>query len=162
MSFLTRSISLGRALSRNLRSLRHYSGSLYEPEYLEVIFFVINIQQYLIEMCFKGMKSPVPLYDTLNIQLSGYDFPILESYQKYLHNIIKNMDINVEDSWANPAVELQISSYKPQSEIVNAQFKLQQYQRTVQITDISTVQVSVIYSTQPRFLKMLINGNKFI
>lgn len=87
------------------------------------------------------MKPKVPLYDTLNIQLRGYDFPVLESYQKYLHNMIKNMDINVEDAWACPAQELQISTYKPKSEIVNTQYKLLMYSRTVQITDVSTTQV---------------------
>lgn len=87
------------------------------------------------------MKSKVPLYDTLNIELRGHDYPVLESYQKYLHNIISDMDINVEDCWALPAQDMQITTYKPNSEIVNAQYKLKVYHRTVQITDISSVQV---------------------
>lgn len=90
------------------------------------------------------MKPKVPLYDTLNIQLRGYDFPVLESYQKYLHTIIKNLDINVEDAWACPAQELQISTYKPKSEIVNTQYKLLMYSRTVQITDVSSTQVNQV------------------
>ncbi|ERL94513.1 hypothetical protein D910_11790 [Dendroctonus ponderosae] len=105
---------------------RCYSGSLYEPSYLE------------------EMRPKVPLYDTLNIQLRGYDYPVLESYQKYIHNIIKNMDVNVEDAWAIPAQDFQISTYKPLSEVVDAQYKLVYYNRTVQITDISTVQVPIL------------------
>ncbi|KAH1021161.1 hypothetical protein HUJ04_010709 [Dendroctonus ponderosae] len=78
---------------------RFYSGSLYEPSYLE------------------EMRPKVSLYDTLNIQLRGYDYPVLESYQKYIHNIIKNMNVNVEDAWAIPAQDFQISTYKPLSEV---------------------------------------------
>ncbi|ENN74755.1 hypothetical protein YQE_08663, partial [Dendroctonus ponderosae] len=37
---------------------RFYSGSLYEPSYLE------------------EMRPKVSLYDTLNIQLRGYDYPV--------------------------------------------------------------------------------------
>lgn len=43
------------------------------------------------------MKSKVPLYDTINIQLKGYDFPILESYQRYVHKLATNLDIAVEE-----------------------------------------------------------------
>lgn len=92
-------------------------------------------------MYFQLMKSKVPLYDTLNIQLRGYDFAILESYQKLVHNIAKNMDVNVEDGWATPAQDLQISTYKPNSEIVASQYQLKRYERTVQVTDISALQV---------------------
>lgn len=87
------------------------------------------------------MKPKVPLYDTLNIQLRGYDFPVLESYQKLLHNIARNMDVNVEDAWAIPAQDLQVSNYKPNSEIVATQYFLKKYERTVQVTDISALQV---------------------
>ncbi|XP_066146172.1 large ribosomal subunit protein mL48 [Euwallacea fornicatus] len=119
--------SLKRNFIKSLLNNRNYSGSLYEPDYLE------------------GMKSKIPLYDTLNIQLRGYDFPVLESYQKYLHNIIKNMDIEVEDAWACPAQDLQVSTYKPQSEIVNAQYKLQLFNRTIQITDLTTLQLPILF-----------------
>ncbi|CAH0560482.1 unnamed protein product [Brassicogethes aeneus] len=102
------------------------SGSLYEPDYLE------------------GMKSKVPLYDTLNIELRGYDYPILESYQKYLNKLITNMDITVEDAWATPAQDLQLTTYKPNSELVNTQYKLRKYHRTLQITDISSLQLPML------------------
>lgn len=87
------------------------------------------------------MKSKLPLYDTLNIQMRGYDFPVLESYQKLVHNIAKNMDVEVEDAWATPAQHLQVSSFKPNSEIVANQYLLKKYERTVQVTDISALQV---------------------
>ncbi|KAJ8938731.1 hypothetical protein NQ318_005586 [Aromia moschata] len=101
-------------------------GSLYEPDYLQ------------------GLKSKVPLYDTLNIQLKGYDYPVLESYQKFVHNLLRNMDVNVEECWAVPAQHMQMSLYKPKSEIVSAQHLLRIYERTVQITDVSTLQLPII------------------
>lgn len=88
------------------------------------------------------MKPKYPLYDTLNIQIRGYDFPIVENYQKFVHNLLQNMDINVEDSWAVPAQDLKLTTFKPNSEIASSQFNLKLYERTVQITDVSSLQVS--------------------
>lgn len=51
------------------------------------------------------------------------------------------MEINVEDSWAVPHQEIQVSTLKPKSEVVNAQYILKTYERTVQITDITSTQV---------------------
>lgn len=89
------------------------------------------------------MKSKIPLYDTLNIQMKGYDYPILEHFQKLIHNLAKNMDINVEDAWALPHQDLSISTYKPNSEIVQSQYKFKLYHRTVQITDVTSIQVNI-------------------
>lgn len=88
------------------------------------------------------MKSKVPLHDAINIQMRGFDYPILENYQKLVHRIANNMDINVEDAWATPAQHLNISTYKPNSEIVESKYSLKNYERTVQVTDISGPQVS--------------------
>ncbi|KAJ3658183.1 hypothetical protein Zmor_009939 [Zophobas morio] len=103
----------------------HYS-SFYEPSYLE------------------SMKSKVPMYDTLNIQLRGHDYPILENYQKFVHNLMKNMEVNVEDAWGTPHQEIQITTLKAKSEIVTAQYNLKTYERTVQITDVVSTQLPLI------------------
>lgn len=87
------------------------------------------------------MKSKVPLYDTLNIQMRGFDFAVLENYQKIVDNLAKNMDINVEDAWATPAQDLQVVTYKRDSEIVDTKYLLKNYERTVQVTDITAMQV---------------------
>ncbi|KAJ8984572.1 hypothetical protein NQ317_006034 [Molorchus minor] len=109
-----------------LNSKEYSSGNLFEPDYLQ------------------AMKSKIPLYDVLNIQISGYDYPVLESYQKFLHKLLKNMDINVEECWATPAQHMQISTYKPNSDVVNARYLLKVYNRTVQITDVSTLQLPIV------------------
>lgn len=87
------------------------------------------------------MKPKIPLYDTLNIQLRGYDYPVLENFQKLVNKIVKAMEINVEDSWAVPAHSLQVITYKPKTDVINSQYKLKLFERTVQITDISSPQV---------------------
>jgi large subunit ribosomal protein L48 len=48
---------------------------------------------------FQTGKAKIPLYNTLNIQLKGYDFPVLENYQKLVHKIAEGMDIEVEDGY---------------------------------------------------------------
>lgn len=87
------------------------------------------------------MKSKIPLYDQLNILLKGYDYPILEHYQKFVHNLLKNMEIDVEDSWAIPAQELNVTTYKPKSELVHALYNLKLYERIIQVNDLSSTQV---------------------
>lgn len=87
------------------------------------------------------MLPKFPVYETLNIQLRGYDYPILENYQKFVHKIADNMDIDVDDAWAVPGQTLNISTYKPQSEVVKSQYKLSVYERMIQIRQCSSLQV---------------------
>lgn len=89
-----------RVLSRHLRSLpetllvRNY-GSLYEPSYLAL------------------MKSPHPTYDMINVKISGFDFPILENYQRFIHRMAESLELDVSECWAQPpkvCIEQQIIS----------------------------------------------------
>jgi hypothetical protein len=50
---------------------------------------------------FQTGKSKIPLYDTLNIQVKGYDFPVLESYQGFVHHVAEVMGIEVADGYVN-------------------------------------------------------------
>lgn len=50
---------------------------------------------------FQTGKSKIPLYNTLNIQLKGYDFPVLESYQGFVHHIAEVMGIEVAEGYVN-------------------------------------------------------------
>ena len=54
-------------------------SSIYEPEYLDTL------------------KPDIPEYGEVNIQIKGYDFAILESFQKLVHTYAKNMDLEVSD-----------------------------------------------------------------
>lgn len=54
-------------------------GSVYEPDYLDML------------------QPDVPEYEEVNVQMKGYDFAVLESFQTFVHNIAENMDIDVSD-----------------------------------------------------------------
>ncbi|KAK5644238.1 hypothetical protein RI129_008083 [Pyrocoelia pectoralis] len=114
--------------SRNfvLKTRRFCSTDLYEPNYLE------------------EFKPKIPAYDVINVKLHGYDYCILESYQKWLHNVMKNMNLDVENGWAVPAQHLQINTYKPNTDIVNSQFDLRVYERTLQINTVTSLQLSTL------------------
>ncbi|KAJ8895824.1 hypothetical protein PR048_001162 [Dryococelus australis] len=91
------------------------------------------------------LKPDIPVYNTLNIQIKGYDFPVLENYQKFVHGIAEAMEIEVEDSWAVPPQHLQIQKFKPRSSIVDSEYKLLVYERNVQITDLPSTVASVFF-----------------
>lgn len=94
-------------------------------------------------MClFQDMVSKIPCYDALNIFLKGYDYPVLESYQKFVHKLMKNMEVDVEDCWALPPQHLLYTTLKVQSEQIESQYNLKLYERVVQIVDVQSTQVS--------------------
>lgn len=138
MNILRRTTVLSSKLVKNARQT---STKLYEPDYLEVFVSHNLFLSPAILTILQTMKPKIPLYDILNIQMRGYDYAILESYQKLVHRIATNMDINVDDAWATPAQHLQIVTYKPNTEIVDSKYSLKNYERTVQVTDISGPQV---------------------
>lgn len=46
------------------------------------------------------MKPKTPVYDTINVQIKGYDFALVESYQSLVHHIAKCMELDVEEWYA--------------------------------------------------------------
>jgi hypothetical protein len=50
---------------------------------------------------FQTGKSKIPLHNILNIQLKGYDFPVLEGYQGFVHHIAEVMGIEIADGYVN-------------------------------------------------------------
>lgn len=87
------------------------------------------------------MVSKIPIYDKLNIFLKGYDYPVLENYQKFVHKMMKNFEVEVEDCWAMPAQDWHISTLKPNSGLLQSEYKLKLYERVVQIVDVTSLQV---------------------
>lgn len=103
------------------------------------------------------MIPKVPTYESLNIFLKGYDYPVLESYQKFLHKLLKNMDIEVEDCWAMPPQHLQVTKFQPKSELLESQYKLKLYNRILQILDVTSAQVCLeMQHCFNRFLYLII------
>lgn len=46
---------------------------------------------------FQALKPKHPIYPCINIQIKGYDFAVLETYQRYLHRIANNFDLDVSE-----------------------------------------------------------------
>ncbi|XP_053688756.1 39S ribosomal protein L48, mitochondrial [Sabethes cyaneus] len=102
------------------RCIRPFSsgGSMYEPDYLE------------------KLRPKYPVYNTLNFTIKGYDYPILESYQKFIYNVADTMDLDTVDSWAQPPRKLNVQKFKPASAIIESEYKLTVYERNVQIASL--------------------------
>ncbi|KAF4524891.1 hypothetical protein B566_EDAN015547 [Ephemera danica] len=91
-------------------------------------------------------KSQIPLYEVLNIQIKGYDYAILESHQKFVHMITTSMGLDVEDGWATPPQNFHIQKYKPQSTVVDGDYKLSIYERNIQVVDVPTTVFPILLS----------------
>ncbi|XP_035912171.1 uncharacterized protein LOC118512187 [Anopheles stephensi] len=112
--FTTRALaasSIGRSLGQSAASFNR----MYEPDYLELL------------------KPKYPLYETLNLTIKGYDYPLLESYQKFIHNVADSMDLEIADAYAQPPQKLNVQKFKPNSSVIDSEYKLTVYQRTVQV-----------------------------
>lgn len=101
------------------------------------------------------MKPKHPVYACVNIQIKGYDFPVLESYQRFLHRTAQSLDLDVTDryesyfaialdistnqiifcsfSWATPSQHMFVTKLKPQSTTVDGEFNLRIYERNIQV-----------------------------
>ena len=102
---------------RNVRS--YMKKDVDEPKYLDYL------------------KPQIPYYSLLNIQIRGFDFVVLESYAKYLHQLSNKLGVNVVKFWASPQTSLKYELLKPESEVTESQFVLNVYERNLQIENIS-------------------------
>ncbi|XP_019888939.1 probable 28S ribosomal protein S10, mitochondrial isoform X2 [Ooceraea biroi] len=113
--------SLGKVLSAKM-----YTGKLYEPDYLET------------------GKSKVPMLPSINIQIKGYDYPVLESYQALMYKLANAMQIDVDDSWALPAQVFKIEKFKTRTTVIETKYDLKIFERNMQVSEISTAKCSVL------------------
>ena len=95
------------------------------------------------------MKPPFPTYDVINVKINGYDFPLLESYQRFVHRIATALDLDVSECWAHPPKKEHLIRYKPNSSIPDSEYDLTTYERYVQISDVQ----APIYPLFVRFIQ---------
>ncbi|XP_030384617.1 39S ribosomal protein L48, mitochondrial [Scaptodrosophila lebanonensis] len=114
---------------RPLSSIRLSSSSIYEPDYLD------------------SLKPKYPQFESLNVQIKGYDYPILESYQSFLHSVAEYLDIDVLDCYALPPQQTQVQRLRPNSAVVEAEYKLTTYERSLQLNNVE----APVY---PQFLRI--------
>ena len=106
------------------KSLRFYG--IYEPPYLKV-------------------KEPeIPLYPVLNIQIRGYVYPLLESYQSFIHKVANVLDVDVEDSFGFPHQEYKVKRFKKESAVVDTEYHLRLYERDIQVSNVTSTKCPIL------------------
>lgn len=43
------------------------------------------------------LQPEIPLYDEVNVQIKGYDYPVVESFQKFVHKIAASLEIDNDE-----------------------------------------------------------------
>lgn len=87
----------------------------------------------------------IPTYPPFNIQIRGYNFDILESFQSYVHNLAENMGVDVEDSWGVPAQTTKISTFYEGGTRVRDENNLNLYERNVQVVGLRSIDAPILF-----------------
>lgn len=103
-----------RTLLPTLRSLHttSFSPKTFEPSYLEVTWGrwqenSICGHRELICTPLQITRELPPTYPLINVQIKGFDFHILEKYQKFVHHVCDNIGIEVVDGYVLASVTCQ-------------------------------------------------------
>ncbi|XP_014670187.1 PREDICTED: 39S ribosomal protein L48, mitochondrial-like [Priapulus caudatus] len=98
-------------------------------------------------------ENAIPEYDTININIKGYDFAVLEKYARYVHNTAENIGINVTNSWPVLPQASLVQRIKQRSNLVEAEYNLSLYERVVQVdklpSTLATILLDVIQTSLP-------------
>jgi len=87
---------------------------------------------------------PIPTYPPINIQMRGYNFDMLESFQSYVHNLAENMGVQVEEGWVTPAKSTKVSTYAEGGTRVDNEFTLNLYERNIQVVNLRSVDAPIL------------------
>lgn len=102
-----------------------------------------------------------PAYPAINIQLKGYNFEVLESFQSFVHNMAENIGIDVYEAWATPASTWNAYTYAEESTVVQDTYKLDLYERNIQIVNVQTtdlpVLIDIVRKTLPEGVRLSIH-----
>ncbi|XP_077270420.1 mitochondrial ribosomal protein L48 [Temnothorax americanus] len=115
-----------RSSTTKILSVKFYTGSLYEPDYLQT------------------GKSKFPLLPVINVQITSYDYPVLECYQSYVHKLADVIQIDVDNGWPLPPQEFKIQKYKTGTTKIASEYNLKIYERNIQMSEVSSVKCSVL------------------
>lgn len=146
MSFLRRSLHLCRPLVPHMSltprlslipRLIHTSMTVaktFEPDYLDT------------------EVNNIPTYPPLNIQMKGYNFDLLESYQGFVHRLAENMGVEVSTAWATPAKSISITTYQEGGVRPKDNYNLHMYERNVQVMNLRSTDASILLDCIQRAL----------
>jgi large subunit ribosomal protein L48 len=119
---------------------------IYEPDYLD----------------HKGHR--IPHHDLVNIRLQGYDFPVLEKFEAFVHRTAERIGLEVDDSWGIPAQKFRITKLKPETTLVDTEYQLNIYERTVQVADVPTtilpILVNIVQAALPVGVTMTVKEHE--
>lgn len=65
--------------TNKIQSVRCASSNIYNPDYLQ------------------ALRPKFPLYGDLGVKLTGHDYPLLESYQRFVHKVADSLDMDVSE-----------------------------------------------------------------
>jgi len=104
-------------------------------------------------------EPDIPEYSALNINIKGYDFVPVESFAKYVHNLVSSLDL-VSTVYPTPARSSHIEVFKPNSTNVLHTYQLATYDRTIQVENLPSTTASVLFqviqSNTPEGVKVCI------
>lgn len=89
----------------------------------------------------------IPAYPPINIQLKGYNFDVLESFQSFVHRTAENMGVDVQEAWPTPAKSYKIATYIDGSTRIKSEVKLNMYERNVQLVNLRSVDALILFDT---------------
>jgi len=100
----------------------------FEPDYLDA--YVSDI--------------PLASEKKLNVQMCGYDFTLLESYQSFVHNLCENMGVDVQECWATPSRSFDVKTYQEGGTVVKDTYSINMFERNVQIHSIRSIDLPML------------------
>ncbi|KAH9509322.1 hypothetical protein Btru_046772 [Bulinus truncatus] len=90
------------------------------------------------------LEPDVPEFSALHIRLKGYDYAVLESYLKYLHQAMESIFNLENDAWPSPARTSEARIFHTRSTVVKDKYNLRKYDRTVLIENVQTFRVPIL------------------
>ena len=100
-------------------------GSIYDPPYII-------------------KEKPFPNHDILNIHFISYDYTRVDFFYRNIASLCKTLNIEVIESYAQPARSFNIKSLKPYSTTVDQEYKLQKYHRIVRVKNLKSTLVPIL------------------
>lgn len=89
------------------------------------------------------LEPDIPEYPSLNLRMRGYDFVSLESYAKHVHRMANDLELDAS-AWAVPARCFDIKTFKPNSSVVDNNYSLRLFERTVQIDNVPSTTLPIL------------------
>jgi len=90
-------------------------------------------------------QTPFPNYEILNINIHGYDYPVLDAFFRYLERLCNSLKVEVVESYAMPCRNLKVKTYQPFSATLDKEFKLNNYHRVVKIQSLKSTLAPLLF-----------------